>query len=98
VKTVDESYKPANVLLTQEELAGAPGDSVVFKGSLVYSYQTRPTGVDEDVIPYEWINDSIIKIDDEHFTIRKLTHNELTVVQDETENGERTIATAYYMR
>lgn len=97
-KTIDDYYQPVDVFIKREELAGEPDDSVIFKSNAIYSYKTRATGVDEDIDPYVWINDSIIKVDGEHFTIRKLTKNELTVIQDDTENGERTVSTAFYTR
>ncbi|THU31126.1 hypothetical protein FAM09_29010 [Niastella caeni] len=98
-KTIDEFYQPVNVLKAHEETPGEPGDSVVFKNdNQVYSYQTVATGVDEEVYDYEWVTDSIIKVDGERYTIRKLTTTTLVLYKEETDNNGRDVEIGIFMR
>jgi hypothetical protein len=98
-KGIDEYYKPLNVLTEREETIGEPGDSSIFKNdNYVYSYQTRSTGVDEEIYEYTLVNDSTVIIDEEQWRIRKLTEFEMTLYQEETENDERDIRIGYFKR
>ena len=96
---VDEYYQPVNVLKEHDETPGIPGDSVIFKSdNQMYSYIDLVPGEEKDIYPYEWINDSIIKVDGENYTIRKLTNNELTLYKEETGNNERDVEIEYFIR
>lgn len=99
INLVEEYYQPVDVLMDHDEAPGEPGDSVIFKSDNQVSFfiDISP-GEEEDIYPYEWINDSTIKIDGEHYTIRNLTANELTLYKDETKNNERNVETAYFTR
>ena len=96
---VDEFYQPVNVLKDHYETPGKPGDSVIFKSNnQMHSYIDISPGEEEDVYAYEWINDSIIKVDDEHYTIRKLTSSELTLYKEEPKNNGTAVEIAYFIR
>jgi len=98
-KGIDEVYE-GNVLKEHEEEIGTPGDSIIFKtDNNIYDYRTLVTGVDEDVYPYQLINDSTLITDnDEHWRITKLTGNELNVYQEEMEGNKKSISTGYFKR
>jgi hypothetical protein len=96
---VDDYYEPVNVLKDHYETPGTPGDSVIFKSdNQMFSYIDVSPGEEKDIYPYEWINDSIIKVDGEQYTIRKLTPSELTLYNEVPKNNGRDVEIAYFIR
>lgn len=96
---VEEYYQPVNVLKDHDETPGTPGDSVIFKSdNQMDSYIDLSPGEEKDVYPYEWVNDSIIKVDGEHYIIRKLTSSELTLYKEETENNAKDVEIGHFIR
>jgi hypothetical protein len=97
-KAVDEYYQPVNTLVDIEETLGTAGDSVVFrKDNMVYSYSDVEG---DDVAPYEIVNETTIKIEDELYDIKKLTSTQLYLHQDHKEaaTNSRYVQRLYFVR
>jgi len=95
----DEAYEPINVLKYHYVDLAKPGDSVIFKSNNeMDSYIDVDPGEEKDIYPYEWVNDSTIKVDGDPFIIRKLTSNELTLYYEKTVNNRRDVEIAYFTR
>jgi hypothetical protein len=98
-KRIDETWQPVNILVEELVETGTPGDSAIFKeDDLVYSYQDRPTGVYEEILSYEFPNDSTIRMDEENYVIRKLTATELYLHQEETEGDVKDVVKIFLVR
>lgn len=97
-KVIDEYYRPVNTLIDSDETPGRDGDAVEFKDNGVVHVYSKIEGDDETT--YELLNDNTIKIEDEIYTITKLTSAELNLLQDHTEPGsdERFVQRIYFVR
>jgi hypothetical protein len=73
----DEIWQPVDVLVVKEDNPVSAGDSAIFTNTEIYAYTDTPNGVDEEVYPLVFANDSTLLIDDEPFIIQKLTDKEL---------------------
>lgn len=99
INLVDEEYEPANVLKYHYEDPGMPGDSVIYKSNnKMHSFIDILPGEEEDIYDYEWINDSIIKIDGDRFAIRKLTNTELELYYEKQKTNGKEVEIGYFTR
>lgn len=97
-KVIDECYQPVNTLIDREETAGRDGDAVEFKDNGVVYVYSKIDG--DDQTTYEVLNSNTIKIEDEIYTITRLTTTELNLLQDYTEPGtdQRFVQRIYFVR
>lgn len=97
-KAIDEYYRPVNTLIDTDETTGRDGDAVEFKDNGVVYIYSKIDG--DDQTTYEILSDNTIKIEDEIYTITKLTATELNLFQDHTEPGsdERFVQRIYFVR
>lgn len=86
---VEKYYEPVNTLTENYEYIGEAGDSVVFRSDdLVYSYTPR-FNQNPEISDYKLKGLNKIEIDDEEYTIVKLTDTQLHLYIEEIEAGTK---------